>query len=688
MPLIMVSPYRKIVQAILDAYADNVALLMHMDGTNGGKNFTDEYGAICTSFGGTGATTDTGAFKFGSSSALLGTDRTIAIADPGAKFSFTSSEDFTAECWVNVSSFNSNSHLFGNFQWNAGYKGGWRLTIGSQGWLTFVGANNTAYTSTGNLIKLNTWHHVAVTRQNNLYRIFVDGVLASSASNANAIPAGSLDNYFRIGGKTSDPNVGIDDYLFGHVDELRITRGVARYTANFSVPTAPFANPTTVINDAYQANIPMLLHAEGANGSKVLINNGYGTGAFTFSGGAQISTDRSRFGTSSLKFTGGTDMIVGPADASGTNLDSGDFTIEAWVYPTGTGPYAIISRWQNQSYIFSIWSGTLDFTWAPYSTNNALMFAGTPPVNAWSHVAVTRQGNVWRMFVNGTQVATATFATNATPNASVNTVIGNYGISAGNSNGPFVGYIDELRVTKGLARYTGNFTVPNAQFADSNDPLFDKVVLLMHMEASSATGFTDVKAKSIGNVGVIPNTSVVRFNSSSAYFGNNQSANSHLTIPKHSDFLFDTGDFCIEMFAYQTARSTQWGAFLYDGRAGATNGSNNAPYLCINPDGTLSGGLGGPQALVAKSTTVVSLNAWHHFAFTRTNGVISIWLDGVKVGSVTDASSAVCDGTPFLGCAFNLASTTTLCGYMDEVRITKGAGRYTQNFTVPASTFA
>ena len=235
MPLINLLPYRA-----KSSTSNTTLLLMHMEGTNGGTTFNDEYGATAVSSGAVGGTTDTSVYKFGSSSLSCGTNKALAISDPTGKFNFTSTNDFTAECWINVSALGSQSaHIFGNFQWRAGYQGGWRLILGSQGYLAFVGAGNTFYTSTANIIATNTWYHVAVSRQANLYRIFVNGTLRSNALVSTPIPKGNLDTYFRLGAKLSDPNVGIDDFLYGHIDEFRISAGCL-YATNFTVPTAAF----------------------------------------------------------------------------------------------------------------------------------------------------------------------------------------------------------------------------------------------------------------------------------------------------------------------------------------------------------------------------------------------------------------------------------------------------------------
>lgn len=92
------------------------------------------------------------------------------------------------------------------------------------------------------------------------------------------------------------------------------------------------------------------------------------------------------------------------------------------------------------------------------------MEGGTVPLNTWTHVAVTRKGNTWRQFVNGVLSATAEHSRNATPTNSVRTTIGSYSITSGGNHGPWDGFIDELRVTKGICRYEGNFVPPTGSF--------------------------------------------------------------------------------------------------------------------------------------------------------------------------------------------------------------------------------
>jgi len=81
-------------------------------------------------------------------------------------------------------------------------------------------------------IAVDTWYHVAASREGTSLRVFIDGVLVNTSTNSNNMNFGRL----RVGSNGS--NTG--EWFHGWMDELRITKGVARYTANFTAPTAPF----------------------------------------------------------------------------------------------------------------------------------------------------------------------------------------------------------------------------------------------------------------------------------------------------------------------------------------------------------------------------------------------------------------------------------------------------------------
>ena len=132
--------------------------------------------------------------------------------------------------------------------------------------------------------------------------------------------------------------------------------------------------------------------------------------------------------------------------------------MEAWIYPENvTGVHVFIdtrNRTTNPSPVMYT-NGT---NLVVDTGAGAVVSAGTITINTWQHVAATRSGNSWRIFINGTQVGST--GTNSTAYSTA------YGCCIGTSyySETYVGYIDDLRITKGYARYTANFTAPASAF--------------------------------------------------------------------------------------------------------------------------------------------------------------------------------------------------------------------------------
>jgi hypothetical protein len=180
-------------------------------------------------------------------------------------------------------------------------------------------------------------------------------------------------------------------------------------------------------------------------------------------GNAQVSTSVVKYGTGSLYFDGTGDWLSAPPLPQ-TNFGSGDFTIECWLYRTASGAASdsgIASRGApstSNGFVFAYTSSNvLTFN---FNYSGAIVTGSTAiTVNTWTHVAVTRSGTTFRLFVNGTVDATATSSNSQTTNASDVFYVGRSGYS---SDRIVTGYIDDLRITNGLARYTATFTPPTA----------------------------------------------------------------------------------------------------------------------------------------------------------------------------------------------------------------------------------
>lgn len=204
--------------------------------------------------------------------------------------------------------------------------------------------------------------------------------------------------------------------------------------------------------DLHFSSVVLAMHMDGANGSTTFTD--LKGRVLTRYGNAQISTAQSKFGGSSLYLDGNGDYLVVPASTD--FLFTGDFTIEAWVYPTA-GSDSIIGM--NGSVIALKFGG--DNKFRLYANGWSIGSASADALNTWHHVAVSRSGSTVRMYVNGVQVATTTDSGNIGSSSSP------LRIGTDTEFVMFAGYIDDLRVTKGVARYTAGFTPPTEPFPDS-----------------------------------------------------------------------------------------------------------------------------------------------------------------------------------------------------------------------------
>jgi hypothetical protein len=182
-------------------------------------------------------------------------------------------------------------------------------------------------------------------------------------------------------------------------------------------------------------------------------------------GNAQISTSVKKFGTGSMYFDGTGDYLLG----NGGQGLGGNFTIEAWVYALGfTGEARTIvdtrDVWFSTSGILFYFDDTGKLI-TYLDGLNRITSASSYSTSTWYHVAVVRSGSTITMYVNGTSVGTYTYSTALTDKT---VLVGTVTDSRDSGTAwKFYGYIDDLRITKGYARYTTNFTPPTKALSDT-----------------------------------------------------------------------------------------------------------------------------------------------------------------------------------------------------------------------------
>lgn len=240
----------------------------------------------------------------------------------------------------------------------------------------------------------------------------------------------------------------------------------------------------------------------------------------------------------------------------------------------------------------------------------------------------------------------------------------------------------------------GNYTaVGQAANLGLSDPYFSSVVLLLHMNGTDgSTSFVDSSssAKTVTAYGgAAISTAQSKFNGSSGSF---DGANTYLLVDDSPDWYFGTGEFTIEAFIRLTAQATT-------ATIAAQRGTDTNNHAWSFTASTVSGGQlqfrytsNGSSVAVRNPAWVPNLNTWYHVCVCRAAGTLRLFVDGVVINSAANSVDIFNSPKPLMIGAGNNNTTTTvpinfLNGYIQDLRITKGVGRYAGNFTVPTQPF-
>jgi hypothetical protein len=216
--------------------------------------------------------------------------------------------------------------------------------------------------------------------------------------------------------------------------------------------------PPNAGEDPYFANVSLLLRGNGTNGSTTFVDSSPTSKTVTAFGNAKISTAQSKFGEASMLFDGNGDYLS-VSDTTAFDFLTGDYTLECWVRLVAVTSYSLVINFGSQNVYFGVVARGANLFLQHY--DGALVLeqsSGTSlSLNQWHHIAYSRASSQAKLFLDGTSVASGT------NDNSINVSTLQIGWNAAYPALYFVnGYIDDLRITKGVARYTSNFTPPGA----------------------------------------------------------------------------------------------------------------------------------------------------------------------------------------------------------------------------------
>jgi len=647
-------------------FANNV-LLIHADGTNNKNNHT-----FLDSSNNNFTITRNGNATQGSFSPFSQTGWSAYFDSSGDYLSISSNTafalgtgDFTCEGWVYLT---ANAGSGGNnildFRTSAGASA-WTWYIKNTGGGNFLGAytsfGGTGADATTQTIPLNTWRHVAVTRQGGTWRFFVDGVSATITGSGYDGNLGSSSNPLTIFADASGGGAPA-----GYLSNLRIIKGNALYTSNFT----PSTTPLTVVANTSVLTCQSNRFRDASNNNFTIARNG-DTSIQAFSPFAPTAA----YSTANV---GGSGYFDGTGDrlslATATAFGNSNNTVEFWFYPTDSAvTYRCIydsrsTTDTNTGYGIFQYGLTIEVYGNGLKVSTA---AAAFTANTWTHVALVRNSGTCQLYINGVASgASATYSSNLT---STVRVIGDSVTTAF----PFVGYVSSLReVTSAV--YTANFTPPTSPLT----AITNTQLLLNFTNA----GIFDQTAKNVletvGDAKV--STAQYKYGNGSMYF---DGTGDYITIPDSQLFNFGSGNFTIEMWIYLNT--------FVDGKAILTKGWNaiNAPFLiytdAVQNKVKFYSSSNGSTWDIANGLAIVnspSTGQWYHIAVTRSGNTIRTFANGTETANVS-SSAALYSTTQPITIGGSSGGANYINGYIDDLRITRGYARYTSNFTAPTSAF-
>jgi hypothetical protein len=379
------------------------------------------------------------------------------------------------ECWV----FPQNHNFGANAQMIAGAyaavsaNGRWYIGFDKTanattqlvfGWTT-SSSTQTGVTTTVFPITHGQWNHIAVTvdattAASSTIKLFANGLLLNTFTAQDLSSQTAYYQPTQIGGCGSTTYTS---EFHGYISNFRILKGSLAYTGNYTVPTAPLTAITNTVLLTCQSN--------------KFLDNSTNAFALTRNGDVKVRSLNpfQRNTNTSMYFDGTGDALPIPYNPV-LNLGAGNFTIEFWSYvnatPTAEGYFFSIgpagSGAANRGLRLAVHNGTTaGIYFNALGIGSETLLGSFPTAGVWNHIAFVRNGTTVTGYVNGIALGT-TF--NAGTSTITDISVGDYSFVGGlNSSGStprlfFNGYIDELRLTKGIARYTANFSAPTAAF--------------------------------------------------------------------------------------------------------------------------------------------------------------------------------------------------------------------------------
>jgi len=652
--------------------------LLHCDRENGSHTLVDETaGHTVNAFGATHVWEP----KFSQALFLDGTNSYLSIPDSN-DWNFGSGR-FTIDFWIKPAS-DTYGEIYNHDEASNNVKIFVSASSGNIGFNVQVGGSNVVVLiSASGVLTVGQWHHVAVVRgwggNVNDWALCVDGAtVATTTGNSTVCP--DITSNLYIGARADSS----DRYCHCWIDEFRVSKGVARWTAGFTPPSAAYTS---------DANTQLLLHCDGIAGSTTITDSGNTGHTVTANGNAYIfdGTAKSGFG----------EVLAFPDDTSYAWLqDANDltlgqtFTIEGWYkFEDISNQLWLMTKWDNNTGMnqksWRLWWNQSDSKlYFGYSDDGATDLAfsksWSPSVGTWYHIAVVRDNANLYFFVNGTQLGTTeNIGTTQLYDSDRQLVLGGFH----NNNvvsSRYLGVMDEIRISR-VARWIANFTPSSSPYTLTGVP---DTRLLVHPNSGGVDGDTLVD-DAMGRHAIATNgaaqTYAEKFNNAGFFDG----LNSYITTPDSADFTFGSSPFTIDLWVkFRNITSNQ--SFYFQG----PDSTHRTHFTYIGSSKILVFNVGNGADLVEFTCPFAPIiGKWYHLALVRVSATVwKIFVNGesrtltLTAGSynitIPDWGTVVTVGRWSGGINSNYCN-----GWIDEFRVSKGVARWEDEFDVPTEPY-
>jgi len=354
--------------------------------------------------------------------------------------------DFTVECWYysNPTTGGTIDGTIFDTATSSASTGSFALMVSSTNGQTVKVTFNNSFIAYGSLSGINLvagqWSHIAVTRQSGIVSVWINGMLDGTTTNSTNLTMshGTVGRRSNISG-TYDIRDG------DQISDLKITKGTAKYTSNFNPPLDP----------------------AGSSGASLYLpfdNSGIfdktGNNNLTLVGNTSTSTTQTKYADTSIYFDGNGDYVQ-ISKSEIYNFSTTDFTIEMWIKPNVSsgfgGLFSIDAGPYPSVLIYNSGSNNIRIVLSDSNSSFDLTHDVAIPSTEWHHLAFTRNGNIFRSFLNGSIINTTTLSLN------IRVQRAPARLGSGDSGSPWNGYIENFQIFRGVAKYTANFTPPTQE---------------------------------------------------------------------------------------------------------------------------------------------------------------------------------------------------------------------------------